>query len=50
MMKMKETIHQRHSGAMRSIEPGISRRNVEIPDRSASRPVRNDNKIKEDTI
>jgi len=26
----------RHSGAMQSIEPGISRRNLELPDRSAS--------------
>jgi hypothetical protein len=30
-------------------EPGISRNNVEIPDRSAVRTVRNDNKITEAT-
>jgi len=34
----------RHSGAMRSIEPGISsgEYDIEIPDQFASRTVRND--------
>jgi hypothetical protein len=29
----------------RQREPGISRNDLEVPDRTASRPVRNDNKI-----
>jgi hypothetical protein len=42
-LAMTDANHGRHSGAMRSIEPGISRHNLEIPDRSAPRTVRNDN-------